>query len=143
MVKSILFFIHLHEFSTLQAPKFALHQLGIHIRKFLWEGRKTKTKKHHLVNWKIVRAPKHHGGLRIRDLGMMNMVMGSKLFWIMTMKMNQWWTQVMREKYLKCHNHGEVRMETTQGSPIWKLMILASDIIGNNLCQIPGKGDTT
>lgn len=34
-------------------------------------------------------------------------------------------------------------MELSQGSPIWKLMSSSSDIIGNNSCKIPGKGDTT
>ena len=39
-------------------PKYVLHQLGMYIRKFLWEGGKVNKKKYHLVNWKIVRAPR-------------------------------------------------------------------------------------
>lgn len=92
--------IPLYQFFALQAPKFILHQLGIYIRKFMWEGGNTETKKYHLVNWKIVRALKQHGGLGIRDPGLMNMVMRAKIFWIMTTNLNKRWMQVMGENYL-------------------------------------------
>jgi hypothetical protein len=58
-------------------------EISHQIQKFLWEGGKTSTKKFHLVNWRIVRAPKMNGGLGIKDPTLVNVALGAKLLWRM------------------------------------------------------------
>jgi len=99
LVKVVLTAIPLYQLSALLAPKYFMHQLRIYIRKFLWEGGKQETKKNHLVNWKIVRAPKQHGGLGFRDPSLVNLAMTIKIFWKFDKWEDQWWVKVLQAKY--------------------------------------------
>lgn len=49
------------------------------IRRFLWHGGKTNSKKLHLMKWKIVRLPVTLGGLGIKDPILMNIALGEKM----------------------------------------------------------------
>jgi hypothetical protein len=39
----------------------------------------TNSKNFHLINWSIVRSPKDNSGLGIKDISLMNMLMGAKI----------------------------------------------------------------
>jgi len=65
--KAVLSAITLFQLWTLLAPKIVLNKINTYLRKFMWEGGKTSLKKFHLVKWTMVRVPKLHGGLGIKD----------------------------------------------------------------------------
>jgi hypothetical protein len=69
----------LFQFSSLLSPKGILKDMAQLIRKFLWQGGKSNSKKFPVVNWDIVFLPKKSGGLGIRDPEVANIAMGSKL----------------------------------------------------------------
>jgi hypothetical protein len=71
---------HVFQYSSLLALVGIKQQIVQEIRRFLWQGGKTNSKRFHLVNWSIVRAPKAHGGLGIKDPTLMNLVMGKRSF---------------------------------------------------------------
>jgi hypothetical protein len=53
-------------------PVGVMQQIGRAIRKFLWQGGKSKSKKYHLINWSTIRAPSEQGGIDIKDPQIMN-----------------------------------------------------------------------
>jgi hypothetical protein len=81
LIKSILSSLPIFQFSSLLAPMGTKKNLAQLIRKFLWQGGKSNTKKYHLVRWDVVKVPKDHGGLKIQDPELDNIAMGSKLLW--------------------------------------------------------------
>jgi hypothetical protein len=69
------------------------------IRKFLWKGGESNSKKFHLVNWNIVSSPKEHGGLRIGDPKMVNIALGAKFIWRLIKRGKEWWKSSVIKKY--------------------------------------------
>jgi hypothetical protein len=45
------------------------------------------------------KVPQRHGGLGVRDLELMNIILGSKLLWRMVMGENEWWKRALLKKY--------------------------------------------
>ena len=65
---------------------------------------------------------KTKGGLGIRDPGMMNLVMGSKLVWRFIKGGKEWWKEVLRKKYLKKPRLKCLDIEWMgKGTSIWNL----------------------
>jgi hypothetical protein len=81
LIKSFLSALPLFQFSSLLAPKGVLKDMAQLIRKFLWQGGKSNSKKFHLVNWDTVSTPKKSGGLGIRDPEVENIAMGANILW--------------------------------------------------------------
>jgi hypothetical protein len=65
--KIILSDLCIFQFSSMLSMMGIKMEMAQEIIKFLWEGRNSNHKRFHLVNWKIVRAPKAHGGLGVKD----------------------------------------------------------------------------
>jgi hypothetical protein len=61
LIKSILLAIPIYQYSAMLAPVGIMNQINLNIRKILWQGGKSNTKKYHLINWKTVRVPKDRG----------------------------------------------------------------------------------
>jgi hypothetical protein len=79
LIKLVLSALPLFQFSSLLAPKGVLKDMAQLIRKFLWQGGKSNSKKFYLVNWDTVSSPKKSGGLGIRDPKVENIAMGAKI----------------------------------------------------------------
>ena len=58
-----------------------VQQVAREIHKFLWQGGKSNQKKFHLVNWKVIKSPKEHGRLGIKDPLIVNITLGAKVLW--------------------------------------------------------------
>ena len=79
-----------------------MQEITKEIRKFLWQGGKSNgSKQFHLVNWDIVCSPKKCGGARIRDMTMMNLILGAKNLWRIVSREKDWWKEILRKKYMK------------------------------------------
>jgi hypothetical protein len=80
LVKSVLSFLPIFQFSSLFDPMGFKKVLARDIRQSLWKGGKSNTKIFHLENWNLVRAPNDHGGLGVRDPKIVNLALGEKFF---------------------------------------------------------------
>jgi hypothetical protein len=72
LVKYVLSSLPIYQFSALLAPVGIKKYLAEEIRKLLWKGGKYNSKIFHLANWSLVRSPKPHGGMGIRDPKLVN-----------------------------------------------------------------------
>jgi hypothetical protein len=79
LIKLVLSSLPIFQFSTLLAPTNVKLSIAQELRGFLWHGVKSNTKRMHLVNWNIVRAPKTHEGLEIIDPTLSNLALGAKI----------------------------------------------------------------
>jgi hypothetical protein len=94
------------------------------IRKFLWKGGKSNIEKYHLVNCKIVRAPKDRGGLGIKNPSLMNLFFCAKIIWRLVASRLEWWKKVSCKKYFnQCQKIIiDGWLDNKKGSHIWKLL---------------------
>jgi hypothetical protein len=96
----------------------------------------------HLVNWNVFKEPKTHGGLRILDPSLFNMVLGEKILWRLVSGNWEWWKKVIIHKYmvrdrLRFLDSPPAR---TNGSPIWKLLKYSMPLFQIKSTWIPGNG---
>ena len=101
LIQSILSSYPIYTNSMILAPKTVMNSICMEIRKFLWQGGKVQNKKFHLVKWTTVKAPKHKGGLGIRDPEQMNKALSAKLVWRLATGKKDWWKEVIRKKYIR------------------------------------------
>ena len=101
LIQSILSSYPIYTSSMILAPKKVITNICKEIRKFLWQGGKTQTKKFHLVKWEIIKRAKSHGGLAFRDPKFTSKAMGAKLIWRLVTGKKEWWKEVLRKKYIK------------------------------------------
>jgi hypothetical protein len=94
------------------------------IQKFLWRGGKSNTNRLHLANWNLVRSPKDHRGLGIRDTELVNITLGKKLLWRMVMGKNEWWKKSLMKKYFEGNRRicPDSPLRKQVRSQIWKLL---------------------
>jgi hypothetical protein len=142
LIKSVLSALPIFQFSSLLAPQNVKNTISTLLRRFLWEGGKTDKKKYHLIKWDIVKHPKESEGLGIRDPGLSNLAMGAKILWNLVSGRNDWWKQILKEKYLvgdrlRCLDQHH---SLNNGSPIGKLFSASIPLLQSQLTWIPGNG---
>jgi hypothetical protein len=142
LIKLVLSTLPLFQFSSLLALKGVLKDMAHLIRKFLWQGGKSNSKKFHLVNWDIVSTPKKSGGLGIRDPEVENIAMGSKLLWRIVSGRKEWWKTTIIKKYRlggrkRCMDN---MVDPQPGSQIWKLIRASIPSFKEHLSWIPRNG---
>ena len=134
LIKSVLSSYPIFLFSIILAPKSILNEISKELRNFLWQGGKTTGKKFNLVNWSKVLEDKIIGGLGIRDPGMVNHVMGSKLVWWFIYGRKEWWKEVLWKKYLKKPRIWSLDIEWKgSGSSVWNLCKKYVGLIKDNV----------
>lgn len=67
-------------------------------KKFIWSG-KNSQRNMSLVNWDKVCQPKSCGGLRFKNLGLMNIALLMKVGWNLVASPSSLWSQLMLTKY--------------------------------------------
>ena len=123
------------------APKKVITSICKEIRKFLWQGGKTQTKKFHLVKWEIIKRAKSHGGLGIRDPELTSKAMGAKLIWRLVSGKKEWWKEVLRKKYIKKPRTKMLDGEWKgKGTTLWQLCKASINTIKEICYWIPGNG---
>lgn len=128
--------------SVMVARTGVVQNIAREIRSFLWQGGKSNNKKIHLINWKIVRAPKNRWGLGIKGPTLMNIAMGAKLIWRLITSKLDWWKKIIWKKYLQGNWKRciESIVENQKGSHIWRLIKSVAPLIQSKLTLIPGDG---
>ena len=81
LVKVFLLTLPIFQYSSMLALMRIKREVAQELIKFLCEGGKTNHKHFYMVNWQVVRAPKSHGGLRVKDPILANLAPVSKFFW--------------------------------------------------------------
>ena len=86
-----------------------------------------------LVSWKSLTKRKEEGGLGLRDPGILNKVLGVKLWWRWMRGGNDLWKRIWTQKYhMASTTEGILRLEETpKGSTIWELASQSRNIINN------------
>jgi exonuclease III len=120
LLKAVLQALPIYSFSALAAPKSVLNTIKGIQRNFIWQGLNTG-KKMALVSWDKLCRPKEHGGLGLRDPGIMNKVLSAKIWWRWLKIPKDLWARLWRKKYAP--NVAEKNLirwdEDNQGSLIW------------------------
>jgi hypothetical protein len=142
LIKSVLSALPIFQLSMLLAPGKFKSEISQEIRRFLWQGGRSNSRRHHLINWNTVKAPKSRGGLGIRDPFLLNLALGTKILWRMVTRQNEWWKKDILHKYftesrLRCLDHPPLEKS---GSQIWNLLKASLPLIQNNLSWSPGNG---
>jgi hypothetical protein len=142
LIKSVLSSLPIFQFSSLLSPQNVKSSISSLLRRFLWEGGKTDTKKFHLIKWDIVKHPKENRDLGIRDPGLSNLAMGEKILWNLVSGENDWWKRILQKKYLvgnklRCLDQ---RHSLDSGSPIGNLLSTSIPLIQSQLTWIHGNG---
>jgi hypothetical protein len=132
----------LFQYSSILSPIAIKQQIVQEIKKFLWQGGIKNSKRFYLVNWFIVREPKAHGGLGIKDLVLVNLEMGAKLLWIMVTRKYYCWRKFFFKKYFTSTRKRclDSTPSSREGSPIWKLIKYYIPIIQHKLSWVPKNG---
>ena len=141
LIRSILSSYPIYTSSMVLAPRNVMNSISKEIKKFLWQGGKTQTKKFHLINWDTVKKPKNQGGTGIRDPEHMGKAMGAKLVWRLISGRKEWWKEVIRKKYIK---RPRSQMITNSweghGTNLWQLCKVSFNLVKEDLYWIPGNG---
>jgi hypothetical protein len=100
--------------------------MDMHRSRFLSEEVKGK-KKYHLVSWDVVCLPKHHGGLGILNLDLINISLLAKWLWKLFNEDNMW-QQILKGKYLSSKTLGLVESKP-RDSHFWQGLMEAKKIL--------------
>lgn len=84
----------------LLAPGKIKSTISEEIKHFLWQGGCSNSRRYHLINWNIVRAPLSSGRLGIKDPNLLNISLGAKILWRLVSSQYDWWKKVILHKYL-------------------------------------------
>jgi hypothetical protein len=142
LIKSILSALPIFQFSSLLAPQSIKSSISSPLRRFLWEGRKTDTKKFHLVNWDMVKQPQKNSGMGIKDPVLSNLAMEANFLWNLVSGRKDWWKIILLKKYLAGNRlrHLDQQHSLKSGSPIGKLLSASIPLIQSHLAWIPRNG---
>lgn len=133
LIKYVLSTLPIFQFSLLLTPCRIKSAIAQELWRFLRQGGRTNSKRFHLINWNIIKAPKACGGLGIKDPSIFNIALGSKILWRLVIGKNEWWKKVIVHKYLSGERLGYLDMVpmVIGGSKIWKLLKASISLIKN------------
>lgn len=100
LTKAILQSIPIYMLSAIPEPVGVITNIRNIQRDFLW-GKGEKNKKWALVAWDKVYKPKSHGGSSIHDPGILNRLLGAKIWWRWLKEIQAPWEKVWKKKYAR------------------------------------------
>eukprot|EP00253_Pinus_taeda_P010960 PITA_10960 len=98
LTKAALQSIPIYMLSAIKAPAGVITNIRNIQRDFLW-GKGEEKKKGALVAWDRVCRSKSHGGLGLHDLGILNRVLGAKIWWRWLKEIQAPWAKLWKHKY--------------------------------------------
>jgi hypothetical protein len=104
---------------------------------------KINKKKFHLINWRIVRDPKMHGGIGVKDPTLANLALGEKMWWRMILRDYFNWKKTLVNKYFQRDRLIGVELPIGPSSryPIWKFLQASLPLLQSQLSwNLPGNG---
>jgi hypothetical protein len=121
LAKSVIEAVPIYPMMTNRIPKGVLEEIQKIQRNFIW-GDNNGAKKYHAIRWDVVTMPKHHGGLGLRKLDVMNRACILKLGWKLMSGATDWWCEVMRGKYDCRALTGDANVQASASS-LWKYIV--------------------
>lgn len=106
-------------------------------RRFFW-GSDAKSPP---IAWKEVCKPKTLGGLGVRPAKFFNNAALAKLAWKLVKDPDNWWVQIVRQKYLRDTNFFQARKKHSS-STAWKGILDSRDLLLKGLRWSVGNGKT-
>eukprot|EP00253_Pinus_taeda_P021290 PITA_21290 len=130
LAKSVLQAVPVYPLSIMAAPLGICTRIRGIIRNFIWRGADQK-KKWALASWSQLTERKEKGGLGLRDLEILNKVLGENIWWRWLRGGNDLWKTIWKEKYNMPETAVEILRwrETPKGSSIWDLARLNKDLV--------------
>ncbi|KAG8647150.1 hypothetical protein MANES_09G048028v8 [Manihot esculenta] len=110
-------------------------------RDFIWQG-SNQSLKVHLVAWDILKRPRDHGGLGIRDFSTMNKALLGKLAWRAMENDDCLWTKCFIKKYLQGRSKWTPNAAASS-SHIWKAFCKGYGSIKDGLMVDVRNGSST
>jgi len=131
LIKSVFSSLPLFHLSSLLAPAGFKKDMTQLIRKFLWYGGKSNSKKFPPLN--------NRGGLGIRDPELANIALVAKLLWRLFSRNKEWWKTTIVKKYKMGTRKRFIDQKNVNhnGSPTWKLLCSFIPHIKEKLTWIP------
>ena len=84
-----------------------------------------------MVNWKKMLVAKNNGGLVIRDNGLLNKTLGTKIMWNVATREDVWWKNLVTRKYTHSNRSGIITIWSLCKASIDIVKIQASWMLGN------------
>ncbi|GAU38761.1 hypothetical protein TSUD_64920 [Trifolium subterraneum] len=104
-------------------------------RNFIW-GTTTEARKVHLIAWDKLCHPKSEGGLRFRNLKMLNKAHMMKLSWQILTQPSKLWVKILKAKYNCGMNIIPNFKHTSNSSPLWRAIVNAWDVVKGNITWV-------
>eukprot|EP00253_Pinus_taeda_P026312 PITA_26312 len=98
LTKAILQSILIYMLFSIPSPAGVINNIRNIQRDFLW-GKGEEKKKWALVAWDRVCKPKSHGGLGLHDPGILNRVLGAKIYWRWLKEIQAPWAKLWKHNY--------------------------------------------
>lgn len=113
--------------SAFRLPSSCLKEIESLCSAFLWSGPEMKTSKAK-VCWKDVCLPKQEGGLGLRPLKEVNIVLCLKLIWRLSSHRSSLWVRWIHCYLIRKSSFWSIRNNSVAGSWMWKKLLKMRDI---------------
>jgi len=123
-------------------PRSMCDMLDKRIRRFLWGGT-SLTRKPHLVAWDTVIKDKEAGGLGIRSMRQLNSAFLMKLGWRLKTEPATIWTRLLKEKYCRGRELGNIAGRVHSCSNTWHRIMETMDLLNKGIGATIGDGRQT
>uniref|UniRef100_A0A8I6YB15 Reverse transcriptase domain-containing protein n=1 Tax=Hordeum vulgare subsp. vulgare TaxID=112509 RepID=A0A8I6YB15_HORVV len=117
------------------------NRLDFYRSRFFWQSDEVKTK-YRLARWDIICRPKEQGGLGIENLEVKNRCLLSKWLFRLSVKTEDMWVQILRNKYLQQKTLAQVTARPGD-SLFWKGLMRSKTVFFNRTRFIIGNGEST
>jgi len=95
------------------------------------------------VAWNKLCREKSKGGIGLRRMKHLNLVLRDKMDWQLPLKEDKDWIKICKSKYLNNHNQFLRIANPPYGSPFWNGIIKLKDWLGKNVKWEIGDGNNT
>ena len=119
LAQTILQAILVYAMQTTSLPTGIKLKIDKACKKFIWSGNSNQQRMS-MVSWDNLCKPKAYGGIRLKDLNVMNKALLMKLSWGVISTKDSLWVRVLCTKYGANNSNPPLSLPTRYGSHMWK-----------------------
>lgn len=123
LVNSVLSSIPIYYMQVFVLPKWVIQRLDRIRRQFLWGNEEGQSRGISLLNWDTACIPREFGGMGIRNIGLQNMTLILRWWWVAYTNLNSLWTIIAKRLYWKGRQTGGPNIWKVTGSYFWRQLI--------------------